>query len=308
MSDLIYTGNRLPSNHLLQFADMLAKASSPTVKPRPYTARVSRTTPTAFMFLLDQSGSMDKEVTVKGQTVSKATLLANSVNDLLNQLISECRREGEYRNYIDVCVIGYGADNDATAKYAWQGNLEGQSMVTIQALKDNAVERQGTKGKWISPKAGGLTPMRQALDLAHDTLVQWLASHAGKDIYPPVVINITDGVATDADAAGLIAAARKLRNLRTVDGNVLLYNVHLTAGHEEPFLFPCQKEELPEDEYAYLLFDMSSDLPALYNAPIAKITNRDANPSYTAMALNANPIQLVQLLNIGTSVSRRQHV
>ncbi len=307
MNDIIYTGNRLPSNHLLQFADLLQKASSPTVKPRPYTARVSRTSPTAFVFLLDQSGSMGNRLTVKGQPLTKATVLADSVNDLLNQLISECRREGEYRNYIDVCVIGYGGDTDSTAKYAWQGSLAGQSMVTIQALKDNVLERQGTKGKWILPKAGNLTPMKQALDLAHDTLVQWLAGYTGKDIYPPVVINITDGAATDAETSELIAAARKLKSLGTVDGQVLFYNVHLTAGSADSLLFPCQAEELPDDEYARTLFAMSSDLPALYNVPIAKITGRDASPAYTAMALNANPIQLVQLLNIGTSVSRRQH-
>ena len=306
MSDIVFTGNHLPSKHLLQFANLLENASKPTVKPRPYTAKVTRTTPTAFVFLLDQSGSMRSTLTVKGQPKTKAAFLADAVNELLNQIIPECRREGEYRNYIDVCVIGYGGDADQTAKYAWQGDLAPKSMVTIGELKDHPLERQGTKGRWISPKAGHLTPMKQAIDLAHDTLVQWLASHAGKDVYPPVVINLTDGAATDAEAGELIEAARKLRSLRTTDGQVLFYNVHLSGTSDEPLLFPCQTDELPDDEYARTLFAMSSDLPAIYNKQIAQITGRDASPAYTAMALNASPIQLVQLLNIGTSVSRRQ--
>jgi len=250
---------------------------------------------------------MSGTLNLQGRSISKADFLAETVNGLLNQLISECRREGEYRNYIDLCVIGYGGDDENTAKYAWLGKLEGKSIATVQELKDNPVERQGTKGVWIQAKADSLTPMKQAIELAHDTLVQWLSTHVGKDIFPPVVINLTDGVATDAKSDELIEAARKLKALRTLDGNVLFYNIHLSEDEEASVLFPCQEDELPDDSYARTLFAMSSDLPTIYNVPIARITGRDANPAFTAMALNANPVQVVQLLNIGTSVSRRQY-
>jgi len=104
--------------------------------------------------------------------VPKAKFLANAVNDLLNQLISECRRSGEYHNYIDICVIGYGGDEDDTAKYAWEGDLSEKSFVTIQELKASPVDRNGSRGVWITARAQRLTPMKQALELAHDTLLQ----------------------------------------------------------------------------------------------------------------------------------------
>lgn len=306
MSNLVFTGQRLPSAYVAGFDKLLKRATAAIEKPRPYTARVSRTSPTAFVFLLDQSGSMQNTFGTQNGKVPKAKFLANAVNDLLNQLISECRRSGEYRNYMDICVIGYGGDEDNTAKYAWEGDLSDKSFVTIQELKAHPVDTNGSRGVWITARAQQLTPMKQALELAHDTLVQWLASHAGKDIFPPVVINMTDGVATDAEPDDLIAAARKLKALKTMDGEVLLYNVHLSGGDEEPLLFPCRQDELPDDAYAHTLFSMSSDLPDVYNIPIARITKRDASPNFTAMAYNANPIQIVNLLNIGTSVTRRQ--
>ena len=306
MSNLTFTGQRLPSATVADFDKLLASATAAVEKPRPYTARLSRTNPTAFVFLLDQSGSMSETLETRKGEVRKSEFLADAVNDLLNQLISECRRSGEYRNYMDICVIGYGGDADDTAKYAWEGDLKDKSFVTILELKAHPIDKNGSRGVWLTARAERLTPMLQAIELAHDTLAQWLASHAGKDIFPPVVINMTDGVATDADSDELIAAARKLKALKTMDGNVLFYNVHLSGGDDEELLFPCREEELPDDEYAHTLFSMSSDLPSVYNTPIARITQRDASPNFTAMAYNVNPIQIVNLLNIGTSVTRRQ--
>src|SRR2546427_5494596 len=43
---------------------------------------------------------------------------------------------------------------------------------------------------------------------------------------PPIVINITDGEATDGD---LVAEARELAAVSGEDGSVLLFNIHLSS-------------------------------------------------------------------------------
>jgi len=64
---------------------------------------------------------------------------------------------------------------------------------------------------WFDPVANGGTPMCQALMRAQDILRTWFAQHPG--CFPPIVINITDGEATDGDP--LVAA----------DGNADLVSV-----------------------------------------------------------------------------------
>ena len=61
---------------------------------------------------------------------------------------------------------------------------------------------------WLDPLAAGQTPMCQALDLAWNSLNDFLGAYP--DCFPPIVINITDGKATDGDPE---SHARCLRDL-----------------------------------------------------------------------------------------------
>jgi hypothetical protein len=305
MSNLVYQGNRLPSQHVQDFEAILKIAQSPVVKNRPYNAQIKRAAPSAFVFLLDQSGSMSSKVTTSAGTMTKAAFLAQAVNQILVATVAACERGDEYANYIDCCVIGYGGDSENTAKYAWEQDLAGADFVTMEDLTKNISTALEDK-TWISAVASSLTPMKQALDLAHDTLATWLAKHANKDIFPPIVINITDGEATDSDNEGLITAAKKIKNLRTIDGNVLLFNVHIAESTHAEVLFPSDTADLPNDANARLLFDMSSDLPAIFDRPIANMLKKDKKGVYSAMAYNANVTSIVGFLNIGTTPTRER--
>ena len=50
---------------------------------------------------------------------------------------------------------------------------------------------------WLRPKAGYGTPMCDALSTASTALQEWTSQHP--DSYPPMVINVTDGAATDGN-------------------------------------------------------------------------------------------------------------
>lgn len=289
-------------------------------KSKPYTAYITRKTPSAMLFLVDQSGSMDAEIVFQGKTTTKAQAVALTLNTLLDEILNRCKRsEGEVREYFQIGIIGYG-NQDMDAYAAWEGALGGKAFVGMSQLRDHYLSmtqitiEQTIRGRtivsqkpvreWITPQSGGLTPMKAALELASDWLEQWIVALEDKDCYPPIVINITDGEATDGDETELLQAARRIKSLHTADGNVLLLNVHISDTEHTPVLFPQNPSELPEeDSYAQLLYRMSSEMPALYNTDIARLTQKDLRGAYTGMAFNANINALVYFLQIGTTTS-----
>ena len=52
----------------------------------PYTAEISRTNPTCFLFMVDQSRSMSDEIAAGDATQQKATGVADTVNRWMQEL------------------------------------------------------------------------------------------------------------------------------------------------------------------------------------------------------------------------------
>ena len=93
----------------------------------------------------------------------------------------------------------------------------------------------------------------------------------------------------------------------TNDGNVLLWNIHITPDNIEQVLLPVNKEELNGDKYSELLYDMSSLLPTRYNQPISDIRNDPMDLRHVAMAVNTDMSTLIQLMDIGTPTNISQN-
>src|SRR5262249_44260360 len=118
------------------------------------------------------------------------------------------------------------------------------------------------------------------------------------DCYPPMVLNLTDGKPTDANP---MDAAQALKGLKSRDGNVLLFNAHLSGAPVAPINFPSEEWMLP-DKYAKLLFRMPSILPpALMRAAADEgYTIRGAARGFV---FNADLVAVVRFLDIGTRVA-----
>jgi hypothetical protein len=149
---------------------------------------------------------------------------------------------------------------------------------------------------WFEPQAKGFTPMGQALSLAHKILSAWVNSH--QNSYPPIVINITDGEATDT---GPVPQAEALCSLATFDGNVLLFNCHISNRPVAPIIFPDGDGELPDD-LARTLFSVSSPLPVSLR-DMARNENVVIGDTARGFAFNADLVELIRFLDIGTRSS-----
>ena len=150
---------------------------------------------------------------------------------------------------------------------------------------------------WFEPFASGKTPMCKAFDVAGASSA---TSSCLPACHPPLIVNITDGQPTDGDPE---PRAAMIRELGSQDGNVLLFNAHISSRDERPIEFPSREEELPDDA-ARLLFRMSSKLPP----PMLEKVRREGmhvNGESCGFVFNADLVSVIRFLAIGTGVDTK---
>jgi len=273
-----------------------------------YTAEISRSNPTAFLFLVDQSGSMDGTLST-GKT--KADQVADVLNRTLATLITRCTKSEGTRNYFDLGVIGYGGSG---AHNGFGASLSGSLMNPISQIESSPLRieerikkmddgaggiiEQGIKFPvWFEPVADGGTPMCEAITRAAEELASWCDNHP--DCYPPTVLHITDGESTDGDPEDL---ANQLCKIHTNDGPVLLFNLHISTSGGAPIEFPSSELGLP-DNYAKMLFRMSSQLPS-HLIRFAEEKGFTVGMEARGFMFNADAVQIVDFFDIGTRASQ----
>ena len=270
-----------------------------------YDAEISRTNPTAYLFLVDQSASMNDKMT-SGQT--KAEFVVDVLNRTLRDIVVRCTREEGVRNYFDVGIVTYGGE---TVRNGLTGSLSSQWLYPISAIADNTVrvedrirmiddgsgvevEQTVKLPVWLDPQAAGGTPMQRAIAQAAHIVADWSDAHPNS--FPVTVLHITDGESTDGDPEH---NASVLRSLTTNDGETLLYNVHVSSGNVEPTLFPDSEASLP-DAYSKLLFRMSSVFPQHIRDYARDAYGITLGPTSRAMALNSQAQDFVRFVDIGS--------
>lgn len=280
-----------------------------------YTAKITRKNPAAFIFLIDQSGSTEERMTFGKRLITKAEAIAMVTNMLLREIINRCRRDGNTLDYFDIAAVGYGGDG---ANMLLGSEFVKPSQLFIRPVTRKAIEseREFPDGsvrmcvdelrQWVEPRAAGLTPMRAAMEKALAIGHRWCGRAANRDSYPPTIFNITDGEASDADHNTLLELSEQIRWLSTSDGNALFINIHLSASLDDrSVLFPASVQELPENRYTRLLYDMSSDMPAEYSEIIWQLRGRVGQPPFRGMSCNASVADMITMLNIGSrSINR----
>lgn len=276
----------------------------------PYVAEISRANPSCFLFLIDQSGSMQDAFGSLTGTKTKADSLADAINRLLQNLVIKCAKSEGIRDYYHVGVIGYGGRGVGPA---FSGKLKGKEIVPISEIGNNParVEERTKKVEdgvgglveqkvkfpiWFDPQAEGGTPMCDALYRATNILVSWLTRHP--NCFPPIVINISDGESTDGDP---FQGAYDLMTLSSTDGDVLLFNLHLSSSNERPIEYPDSDGVLPDD-HSKLLFSMSSPLPD-YMRKMLSQEGLSVSLNTRGFVFNADMVSVIRFLDIGTRPS-----
>jgi hypothetical protein len=269
-----------------------------------FTAEISRSSPTALLFVVDQSTSMrDRLQTEK----SKSQFLTDVLNRTLYTLITTCSKADGVRDYFYVGVIGYSGVN---ARNGFQGDLAKEAMHPISRIADaplrietrmkrvmganDSISEEPVKFPiWFDPQNRGKTSMCAGLRAAYDLMRSWCSEH--QMAYPPTILHITDGHPTDGNPEPV---ADEIKSLATDDGPCLLFNLHVDVGNAPPRVFP-HDEGLIHDRFGKTLFRMSSDLPS-HAAEVARKKGRDIRPGAKGFVFNAGLEEITDFFDIGT--------
>ena len=274
-----------------------------------YEAQITRDSPTCIIYLVDQSASMSGPVGGQAEK-KKADAVADIINKLLHTLCIKSGKADGIREYFEIGVIGYGKG----ASSILGGPLAGRKLVKIGEIAMNPIRvdirekmiDDGAGGVlkqklkfpvWFDPVAVGKTPMRQAFELARQYLTDFLGRYPKS--FPPLVFNLTDGAPDDDPNA----AAEAVRALSTSDGNVLLFNLHISSREGTAIMFPDSESVLPSD-LAKQLFRMSSVLPDRF-VDIARAEDFPVTSASRGFAFNCDFVSVFRFLDIGTQSAQQ---
>ncbi len=277
-----------------------------------YQAEISRANPTAFLFLIDQSGSMADVFRQSDTPMRKDVFVAEALNRTLHNLVIRCNKNEGIRDYFHLSIIGYGGQ----VAPILGGSLQGQTSIPISILGASPEriedrmrkEPDGAGGFidksvkfpiWVDPVSQGGTPMCAAFTQAIDVLRDWIAQH--RAAFSPMVFHFTDGESTDGSPVDL---ARELTSLSTDDGQVLLYNVHVSATSPFPLRFPKSTDQMP-DAYASQLLSISSPLIPRFADLFSASTGQVLSTDNRCLIYNAGPEEISDVMDIGTRLPLR---
>jgi hypothetical protein len=253
---------------------------------------------------MDQSASMNHRLK-SGQ--SKAAFLADVLNKTLYTLITSCSKADGVRDYFHVGVVAYGGED---ARNGFQGKLASEPLQAVSHLAEAPLRVETRMKKiaghngdvteqsvrfpiWFDPRSQGKTLMCAGLNAAIEMLTQWCKAHPSA--YPPTVLHVTDGHASDGNPEPI---ADRLKGLGTADGGCLLFNLHVDVGEGNPLIFPNDERSL-KDRFGKALFRMSSLLPP-HALEAAARKGYDVRPGARAFVFNAGIEAIADFFDIGT--------
>lgn len=277
-----------------------------------YTQEITRRHRAAIVIAIDQSSSMSGRMSLNGCDISKADAVSMVVGRLVDELILRSHCDSGYRHYYDIALLGYAEESIYSllgeevafypiTKLAEHNVRRVPYMLSYNTLDGETCSLCENVSLWVEPRAQGSTPLYKLINSVTTLVEEWCAKDENRESFPPLVFNISDGEASDADYDMLRSAAQRLKDTGTTDGNTLFMNVHISSNTEvEPIVFPTSSELLPATRYISVLMEMSSMIPEQFNVYVGECRSNYAAPPYIAMSYNASISELIAMLNIGT--------
>ena len=266
--------------------------------------------PGLLLFIIDLSESMSW--TDKNETTPRI----NKVLSILFQVLDNMARNNTspdpsdpnkliFKETFTVKVMGYNY-MPYTSPLLFDGGCK--------AL-DNLLSQHWEKPETLFDTAGAAKPQFQtrsdrAFEAAANLVKDWVATQ-GSNAPAPIVLHITDGhpeergIPNDKLIADCKAAARKITDISTPDGNAMLFNIHIAPDNMEPLIFPSVAPDSdPKHPERRFLFDISTQLSP-QQVEAARRSGIKAMDGCRFMASNvSNSAELLRLIEFGSTVSQ----
>ena len=260
---------------------------------------MSTNDPGCIIVLIDQSGSMKSNWGRSSYSLEWGA--ARSVNHMIGELVERCSKGDEVAPRVRLGFYGYaGSDvNWATSKFS----PDADGLVSLEELAECDEEIEDPENEIMLPwvveeKAYGGTPMKSAFEQIIAIAENFAQNHP--DSFPPVIVNITDGMPTDCNESDLPSIVSPIMNISTSDGAALVFNVHISADPSNPVFLPGPGDNLP-DAYAECLYNASSTLPETLATIGRQQHNMTIGEDARCFAFNADSALLIKLLSLASS-------
>jgi hypothetical protein len=260
-----------------------------------YQEQLSSSKPGLIIIMIDQSGSMSDVYA----SSTKAEFAALAVNRVIAEIITACTVGDEIKDRCYVAVVGYGSNVNVLFLDKVSDLAKNSNTTTVKKkVSDGAgglVEVDEVVRVFVSPTANGGTPMTEAFQQAYKGVEKFVSSNPNS--FPPIVINVTDGEPNNFDTA--IAEAKKLSQLKTTDGDVIIMNAHISTASAGKVELPSSNSSFSSNKFANFLFDISTVLPDTL-AIRAKDVGFNSQSGSKGFVFNADAETLIRILNFGS--------
>ena len=260
-----------------------------------YSELLSSSKPGLIVIMIDQSGSMSDPYT----NTTKASFAALAVNRVIAEIITACTVGDEIKDRCYIAAIGYGSAVDVYfLEKVSELAKNSQTSFIKKKVSDGAgglVEVDEVVRIFVKPTANGGTPMAEAFQQAYTGVERFISSYPNS--FPPIVINVTDGEPNDFNTA--TNQARKLSQLATSDGNVIVMNAHISTASAGKVELPNNNQALSGNRFANFLFDISTVLPSTL-ADRARDVGFNVQSGSRGFVFNADAETLIRILNFGS--------
>lgn len=275
-----------------------------------YQQEFTIATPGYIIIMLDQSGSMSANYTTG---YSRAAFAAYCVNNLIETLISLCTSGPELKNKCSIAVYGYGGARKV--ELVKSGKIIEWNTDKNVVHQKYEIETKNADGfltlqkriirNWIKPISDGLTPMKEAFDTVWRDTQHWIDKDKNHKSFPPIVINITDGEPDEYSAnnnfTNTIKSAKRLLNLSTDDGELILMNAFISSDNGIKYVLPASDDEFRLNALAKFLFDISSVLPEPMLRQAGKYGISPVYDNSRGFVFNADAVTLSKLMIFGST-------
>ena len=275
-----------------------------------------------MIILIDQSSSMSELFfSADGEDYSVAHTAKHITDKCLFEIMRTCVSGNEIRPYVDLAIIGYGTSiRSATPKIPMEQlpfsvtELQNSYIAKNEIDDSNIGDFSKPRYEWIEEISNGSTSMLAALEKAKEITKKWIVNHPNS--FPPMILNITDGMATDdlvlldryqrgtlgdISTLDLVTTVKEIQKLTTTDGNVLLCNAHVSPDEMSQITYPTNTQNI-ENPLAELMFEMSSVIPSTL-LETGKEMGLPIQSGSRLFLYNAEVTSLLNFLRFGTSAA-----
>jgi hypothetical protein len=275
-----------------------------------YSAEISVESPALLVFVIGQSGSTIDRLE-GNEAVRKSDFVVDTVNLKLQDLVIKCAKSERVRNYYYISIIRYGS----TTRFAFSGVLSGRSLVPISDVAENPIrtemrtwivpdpvnravnrEIQVPMPIWVESRPDGRNQMCAAFSTVEVVLEEWLSRHPTG--FPPIILHLTDCESADGDPTRI---GKHITAFSSDDGQVLLFNCHVSRGRILKLEYPLEESALPS-EFARTLFNISSPLPDLF-LKAARQMGFNIAKGARCFVFNGDAASVGHFVNIGTNAT-----